>query len=130
MGTPSSSSNAMSALNANTTYPDNYVVKLYTEYRNKRARININVPLKTESKIEKEATTKSIEEDRKFEIQCCIVRVMKARKRLEHNGLITEAIEQLKHRFKPSVPAIKKGIDMLIEKEYLQRDQDDRMIYN
>jgi len=117
------------ALSANVNYADSDVVRLYTEYRNKRARININVPLKTDLKHEKEATTKSIEEDRKFEIQCCIVRVMKARKKLDHNGLITEAIEQLKHRFKPSVPAIKKGIDMLIEKEYLQRDADDRNMY-
>lgn len=128
--TPTSmSSSATAALSANITYADTDVVRLYTEYRNKRARININVPLKTDLKNEKEATTKSIEEDRKFEIQCCIVRVMKARKKLDHNGLITEAIEQLKHRFKPSVPAIKKGIDMLIEKEYLQRDVDDRNTY-
>ena len=87
------------------------------------------VPLKTEQKIEKESTSKAVEDDRKLEIQCCIVRVMKARKKLDHNGLITETIEQLKHRFRPKVPMIKKGIDMLIEKEYINRSEDDNGTY-
>ena len=87
------------------------------------------VPLRTEQKIEKESTNKAVEDDRKLEIQCCIVRVMKARKRLDHNALITETIEQLRHRFKPKVPMIKKGIDMLIEKEYMNRADDDNGVY-
>jgi cullin 1 len=112
-----------------TTFEPTQRLKLFTEYKNKRQRININVPLRTEQKIEKESTSKAVEDDRKLEIQCCIVRVMKARKRLDHNALITETIEQLRHRFKPKVPMIKKGIDMLIEKEYMNRAEDDNGVY-
>lgn len=36
------------------------------------------------------AVKERVEDDRKHEIECAIVRVMKSRKRLEHNNLLTE----------------------------------------
>lgn len=58
--------------------------------------------------------------------QACVVRVMKNRKQLIHQELITEVIKQLAHRFQPSPQMIKRSIERLIEKEYLERDEDDR----
>lgn len=78
---------------------------------------------------ESDTSHKAVDDDRKFYLQAVIVRVMKARKSLKHNALIEEVITQSKQRFSPSVSVIKKCIEMLIDKQYLQRNSTDEYIY-
>lgn len=52
------------------------------------------------------------------------------RKELKHQQLITEVIQQLAARFSPDVNLLKKKIESLIEREYLERVGDiDRPAY-
>ena len=63
-------------------------------------------------------------------VQSAIVRIMKSRKKMKHVVLVQETISQIKSRFTPKVQDIKKSIDQLIEKEYLERlEENDELGY-
>jgi len=82
-----------------------------------------------ESEPERSETKRKVDEDRKHEIEACIVRIMKSRQQLNHNQLVAEVVEQLCNRFSPSPVVIKKRIESLIEREYIKRSDQDRKHY-
>ncbi|XP_044750853.1 cullin-3-A isoform X3 [Coccinella septempunctata] len=99
-------------------------------FTSKLHRVKIQtVAAKGESEPERRETRNKVDEDRKHEIEAAIVRIMKSRKRMAHNILVTEVTEQLKSRFLPSPVIIKKRIEGLIEREYLARTPEDRKVY-
>lgn len=54
---------------------------------------------------------------------------MKARKQMKHAQLVGETISQIKGRFVPKVSDIKKCIEILLDKEYLERLEGDDLGY-
>ncbi len=70
-----------------------------------------------------------VKEDRSFQIDATIVRIMKSRKTLEHSILISEVLTQLR-MFSPEPKLIKQRIENLIEKEYIERKADSVNVYS
>ncbi|RKP38385.1 Cullin family-domain-containing protein [Dimargaris cristalligena] len=76
-----------------------------------------------------EATRRVVEEDRRLYLQALIVRIMKTRRQLSHNQLVAEVIQMGQQRFRPDVPLVKKCVEQLINKEYIERDENNRDMY-
>ncbi len=99
-------------------------------FTSKLIRVKINtISSKGESDPERQETRVKVDDDRKHEIEAAIVRIMKARKKMQHNLLVTEVTNQLKSRFLPSPVVIKKRIESLIEREYLARASEDMYVF-
>ncbi|KAG2450508.1 hypothetical protein HYH02_005009 [Chlamydomonas schloesseri] len=100
------------------------------KFTSKLIKVKISTVAATkEGESEKAETRQKVEEDRKPQIEAAIVRIMKARQRLDHNTIITEVTRQLQARFVPNPATIKKRIESLIEREFLARDENDRKFY-
>ncbi|XP_019857070.1 PREDICTED: cullin-2-like isoform X2 [Amphimedon queenslandica] len=99
-------------------------------YSNKRTKFKISGQLQRETTQDIEQTHQMVLEDRKMFIQAALVRVMKHRKILKHNQLIEEVILLIKHRFYPNISLIKKCIEALIDKQYIERDAESRDTYH
>jgi cullin 3 len=100
------------------------------EFTSKQIRFKVGtVTAAKETEVEKQETRQKVDEDRKPQIEAAIVRVMKSRKEMEHNALIAEVTSQLSARFLPHPNVIKKRIESLIEREFLERDKDDYRKY-
>ncbi|EFX71319.1 hypothetical protein DAPPUDRAFT_255909 [Daphnia pulex] len=97
------------------------VISLNMDYSNKRTKFRINNTIQKETVQETETTHSSVNEDRKMYLQATIVRIMKSRKILRHMVLIQEVLSQSQPRFAPSIGMIKKCIEALIDKQYLER---------
>ena len=81
-----------------------------------------------ESAEENAATSERVYQDRQYQIDAAVVRIMKTRKTLSHPLLISELYKQLKFPIRPA--DLKKRIESLIDREYLERDKASPKIYN
>jgi len=85
----------------------------------------VRIPM---ASLEDSSGSKNLKQDRSIAIEAAAVRTMKARKVLTHQELVSEIITQL-HFFHPNPKVIKRRIETLIEREYLERDPDNHNVY-
>ncbi|KAI8820589.1 ubiquitin-protein ligase, cullin 4 [Fimicolochytrium jonesii] len=101
------------------TVNDNFDNPLY--------RIKINQIQMKETVEERDKTEEGVFQDRQYSVDAAVVRIMKSRKRLKHSQLIAELGSALKFTAKPA--DLKKRIESLIDREYLERDAKDSDVY-
>eukprot|EP00761_Pharyngomonas_kirbyi_P009744 gb/GECH01009762.1/.p1 GENE.gb/GECH01009762.1/~~gb/GECH01009762.1/.p1 ORF type:complete len:757 (+),score=124.82 gb/GECH01009762.1/:1-2271(+) len=98
-------------------------------FKSKSLRVKIKNVLFQISQEERTRVEHTTQEDRKHTIDAAIVRIMKARKVLDHQKLILEVSQQLMSHFTPDPKLIKYRIGDLISREYLERDSDKKSVY-
>ncbi|KAL8962648.1 MAG: hypothetical protein Q9193_000980 [Seirophora villosa] len=92
-------------------------------FSDEKYRIKINQIQAKETKEENKETHERVAADRAYETQAAIVRIMKSRKTITHLDLVSDVIAATKSRGVLDVGDIKKNIEKLIEKEYMEREQ-------
>ena len=89
--------------------------KVNSKFKTKQKRLRIPM-----TSLEKSHNSRKVENNRQYTIEASLVRIMKSRSELKHNDLIAECVKQLNF-FKPKMKVIKRAIERLIEREYLER---------
>ncbi|XP_008802121.1 cullin-1-like [Phoenix dactylifera] len=110
--------------NTKTISPTDYF-EFNSKFADKMRRIKIPLPPVDEKK----KVIEDVDKDRRYAIDASIVRIMKSRKVLGHQQLVMECVEQLNRMFKPDFKAIKKRIEDLITRDYLERDKDNPNVF-
>ncbi|KAI1719038.1 cullin family domain-containing protein [Ditylenchus destructor] len=100
------------------------------DFASKFTRIKVQaVTGRSETDAEATATRNKVNDDRKYEVEAAIVRVLKTRKQITHSDLFQEVSKQLKSRFGLEASLLKSRIESLIDREYLERDEDNNNVY-
>ncbi|RZC51942.1 hypothetical protein C5167_020362 [Papaver somniferum] len=90
------------------------------EFTDKMRRIKVPLPPVDEKK----KVIEDVDKDRRYAIDASIVRIMKSRKVMPYHQLLSECVDQLNRMFKPDFKIIKKRVEDLITRDYLERDED------
>lgn len=107
---------------------DDDVFVFNSKFTHQLIRIKINSIQMKETKKENEDTHERVFRDRQYQVDAAIVRIMKARKKLSHALLMAEIFTQV--RFPAKAADIKRRIESLIDREYLERDSTNAQMYN
>ncbi|KAL0700582.1 hypothetical protein Bca4012_056704 [Brassica carinata] len=101
------------------------VFEFNSEFTNGMRRIRVSLPLVDDRK----KVVEDVGFDRRHAVDASIVRIMKSRKVLPHQQLVSQCVEQLSRTFKPDIKLIKQRIEDLITREYLERDAENPQIF-
>jgi cullin-4 len=88
---------------------DTFTVNM--NFTDPKYRIKINQIQLKETKEENKETHERVYQDRQYETQAAIVRIMKSRKTMQHSQLVAEVIEQTRKRGSVEMGEIKKNIE-------------------
>jgi len=105
---------------------DDTVFEVNNEFTHEKVKVQVSLIKKDEKAAEIQVAEAPVE--RKHIIDAAIVRIMKARKKLDHNALLDEVFRQCA-LFQPQPAQIKYQIETLINREYLKRDSEKRNVY-
>ncbi|EIN13362.1 Cullin-4B [Punctularia strigosozonata HHB-11173 SS5] len=109
---------------------DKDVFRYNGEFTDPKHKVHISSILAQDTPEESKRTQKAIEGERRYIIDAAIVRIMKARKKVKYEQLVTATVDAVKNHFLPDVVDVKKRIEGLVEEEYMRRDEHDRHMFH
>ena len=101
-------------------------------FTDKARRIRIPMVLQTKNRDADKTRARNVAkltEERKFAMEAIIVKTMKAHRTMNHNDLVAAVSGALLSRFRPDPKDIKRTIEHLIDREYIDRDEADQNVY-
>ncbi|KAJ2565954.1 Cullin-4A [Coemansia sp. RSA 1813] len=98
------------------------------KFSSPHVRIKISQVLTKEVEVESKEVEENVQVDRMFRVDACLVRLMKAHRKIEHNDLVSELAKQI--QFSISTLEAKERIEMLIDRDYIKRDDNDSSVYH
>jgi len=101
-------------------------LEVNSEFNHEKIKVVVSLIKKEEKQEQTQVAEAPVE--RKHVIDAAIVRIMKSRKKLDHNSLLAEVFRQCT-LFKPQPSQIKVQVEHLIDREFLKRDGENRNIY-
>jgi len=117
-------------LSSGTSLTETSELSFNSDFKSKHVKLKFCGAVQQEKEEERQVTRAKCNEDRKWIIESVVVRVMKSRRTMEHRNLVCECIELLQSKFEPSPEEIKRRIESLIERDYLERVPESRTRYN
>lgn len=102
------------------TYNSSFTHKMY--------RITVTQISPKEQHEEEAGVERRVFEDRQHEVDAAVVRIMKVRKTLSHQQLLAEVFSAMS--FPVTAADVKRRVESLIEREYLERDPDRASTYS
>ncbi|KAI0987980.1 hypothetical protein GJ496_011967 [Pomphorhynchus laevis] len=103
------------------------VFSINQNFTHRLYRIRVNQTQTKETLEEDEETVKHVIQDRQFQIDAAIVRIMKAKRTLSHEDLVKELFSVL--TFSTTVDEVGKRIESLLERDYLSKCNDNAEVY-
>ena len=98
---------------------DSEKYRVNNTFNSAHRRVNFPVPMLEEA-VKKERIT----QDRSHAVDAALVRIMKSRKKMKITDLRLDVVT-IMQTFKPDDALIKKRMESLIEREYMERDPND-----
>eukprot|EP01061_Rhynchopus_euleeides_P045118 TRINITY_DN799_c0_g6_i1.p1 TRINITY_DN799_c0_g6~~TRINITY_DN799_c0_g6_i1.p1 ORF type:complete len:748 (+),score=339.17 TRINITY_DN799_c0_g6_i1:160-2403(+) len=104
------------------------VMSINPDFTSRHVKFKVASVVPRESDEQAKDTRSKVDDTRRWQLDAMIVRIMKSRKVIEHRQLVTEVIN-LSSAFRPTPDDIKKRIEDLIGREYMERCAESRSKY-
>ena len=110
------------------SFKDSDIFTVLQDFTSKKRKLTYNTMQRREAKEDIDQTREKVLNERLFAIESNIVRILKEKKKQNHQKIVQQVLETL--RLPLTGKEIAKCIDGLIQREYMRRDDNNPQLYH